>query len=282
MTTIHKDYIKAGAPDTSVAELESLALSDLPDVRRRVAENERTPVATLISLSSDSRSDVRIAVGLNRKTPETVLNRLVCDKDNDVRLWLASMSYLPKQLLQQLSEDNNPHVANRAERMIAGLEDPAARIVSIFEFLTEDHDLLADRLEKLVESYSQWSEEKAVAEASDVLDAIRRHLEWQSTFCLNHIETVDKAYARPNSLFNKCSADQDQITEQIAVLFKQYTAGPEFHKELTELLDRFKQHINLSESELFTEMKNLMPQQELDTINARFNKALLRGKNAST
>lgn len=136
---IHADYIRAGAPETTPQELAALSMSILPDVRRRVAENENTPADILERLSYDVDSDVRIAVGLNKVVNENVIAHLACDEDPDVRLWLASISYLPEEFLQQLCEDDNPHVAQQASRMIAARNDAIARIIISFEFFSDDH-----------------------------------------------------------------------------------------------------------------------------------------------
>lgn len=121
---ISEDYIKAGAPDTSVAELARLAQSSMVAVRRRVGENERTPSDVLRSLSWDPKEEVRIAVGLSRFASDAIVTRLANDEHDDVRYWLASTSYLPKNLLQRLVADSNPYVAARAKRTLDRLGIP--------------------------------------------------------------------------------------------------------------------------------------------------------------
>ncbi|MBS1999563.1 MAG: hypothetical protein JSS86_24725 [Cyanobacteria bacterium SZAS LIN-2] len=113
---IHTDYLAADSPEIAEEDLKFFACSEIGAVRRRVAENVRTPTNILAKMAQDRDPQVRIAVGLNTATPYLVLSRMIYDDSSDVRLWLASTSYLPKHLILELAKDPNPYVSHRARR----------------------------------------------------------------------------------------------------------------------------------------------------------------------
>ena len=122
---IQEKYLKAGHPETSIEELWMLAVDNIDNVRRRVAENSRTPLELLTVLSTDDIPEVRIAVAENPRTPIDLLAVLAVDEHADVRYSLAENPNLPIGILELLSEDDNPYVNHRAKRTL--------RILSPFE-----------------------------------------------------------------------------------------------------------------------------------------------------
>ena len=62
---MHEKYIKAGHPATDIEDLRLLAKDDIDNVRRRVAENLKTPAEILAVLAADGHPEVRIAVAEN-------------------------------------------------------------------------------------------------------------------------------------------------------------------------------------------------------------------------
>lgn len=86
----------------------------MPGIRRRTAENPRTPVEILLNLSQDEHCDVRLAVAENPNTPEEVLSLLAEDEDADVRYGVAENPHMPEAILAKLAEDDNPYVRCRA------------------------------------------------------------------------------------------------------------------------------------------------------------------------
>ena len=115
---MHEKYIKAGHPATDIEDLRLLAKDDIDNVRRRVAENAKTPADVLTVLSTDEHPEVRIAVAENVGTPSHLLAVLVRDDHTDVRYALAENPLLAVELLVQLSEDENPYVSHRAMKTL--------------------------------------------------------------------------------------------------------------------------------------------------------------------
>ncbi len=111
-------YISAGAEQTPPDELIRLARNASGVVRRRVAENPRTPLIALIKLAYDREPDVRIAVCDNVTTPPGLLMLLAGSNCADVRYAIAENSKAPSQILRLLARDENPYVANRAARTL--------------------------------------------------------------------------------------------------------------------------------------------------------------------
>lgn len=180
---IHEHYLKAGCAETSPTELQELADSEVMLVRRRVAENERTAPEVLATLAKDKAAQVRMAVASNKMSPLSVLGILARDASSDVRYWIASTSYIPKKLLRQLTDDENPHVAERDKTVLAGIEGKTGGVITVFEFLSEDHNKLANQIAILSENYRKWTREKVFEETVNLIDGISRHLERQQKLC---------------------------------------------------------------------------------------------------
>jgi hypothetical protein len=275
---INTDYIRAGSDDVSAEDLQILASSEITAVRRRVAENEKTPEAVLASLAKDKSAEVRMSVASNKSTPMSIVTQLASDENADVRHLLASTSYVPKHLLRQLADDANPHVAQRAKIMLAGLESKVGRMVSVFEFLSEDHAALVSQLKVLIEKYFQWSHDKVFEETVDVLDGIRRHLDRQRRLCLEWINDCAPETEVLQGVLRRSAADQEAMLGEISELLMQHVDGPDFLPGLEKLLKRIQEHCHFTESELFAEIKKHVPPEELDAINLRLSKSLLRGE----
>jgi hypothetical protein len=271
---MHKNYLAAGYAETTVKTLRLLSVSDIAAVRRRVAENPKTPADILTKMAVDKDSQVRIAVGLNSATPHVVLSRLVYDDDPDVRYWLASTSYLPVRILMELTADKNPYVSQRAERTVflmeAGLSQ---RTLTIFQFLEQDHSLLVSRLEKLIEHYSSASQHYIFDETVDAFDELGRHFGRQHKLCLDEISNANKL---SGELLGKCAADHMQINEKIETLILMHVEGkPDFCRELGQLLELVVKHIEFAEKELFVELRRHVTPQQMNEMNERLNQALL-------
>jgi len=115
----NQTYIRAGHADTSADELWVLSRHAEMRIRRRVAENERTPVHVLLALAADPDPEVRLASALHPATPETVTFHLVRDECVDVRYALAEDCQVPAGVLLMLARDENPYVADRAMRTLS-------------------------------------------------------------------------------------------------------------------------------------------------------------------
>src|SRR5262245_48286944 len=116
---VRQRYITAGSDTVSVAVLEQLAIDESEKVRRRVAENPRTPEHILIRLATDHDCDVRLSVAEHPSTPQYVLEFLALDSCADVRLGIAENPDTPTHVLCILAHDHNPFVHHRAKKTIA-------------------------------------------------------------------------------------------------------------------------------------------------------------------
>lgn len=260
------DYIRAGSPETSVSELSQLAKSNDVAVRRRVAENERSPRDVQELLARDPKPEVRIAVGLSRLTPENILAQLANDEQDDVRYWLSSAGYLPLKLLEQLSVDSNPYVADRAQRTLARLGLPSGRLLNVFELMSQDHGVIITKLKTFIQNYSDWPKEQMSLKMSEVLDDIREHLEKRHTLC-DHWFDADSGL--PEDVAERCLRDQEKIIETTSWLVAHGVSDPDFSEHLTGLLDQIKSHTEFIENELFAEIKKRAPQEEIEAVRKR-------------
>lgn len=119
---VHENYLKAGNPETPVAELRKLFSDRDHKIRRRLAENPGTPEDLLRDLSSDDNPEVRIAVAENPQVLQEILEQLVKDESVYVRFALAGQYTLPLELLEYLAnDDDNPYVRDHASRTLEGL-----------------------------------------------------------------------------------------------------------------------------------------------------------------
>ncbi len=118
----HQRYITAGSESVSLAVLEQLAIDECEAIRRRVAENPRTPEHVLVDLAVDDVSDVRSSVAEHQATPSYVLEFLAQDSCADVRFIIAENPDTPRHVLSILVKDHNPFVACRASKTVATLD----------------------------------------------------------------------------------------------------------------------------------------------------------------
>lgn len=115
---LHERYITAGNETVSIAVLKQLATDESEAVRRRVAENPRTPDHILIDLATDSACEVRLTVAEHGSTPLSVLEMLALDACADVRFGIAENARTPWHILRILTYDDNPFVACRARKTL--------------------------------------------------------------------------------------------------------------------------------------------------------------------
>jgi len=113
-----RDYLIAGSQQTSPKALALLAQSEIPGVRARVAENPNCPLALLSWLAQDSNPEVRLSVVYNPKAPPIFFQWLLNDGCADVLFALAEDHNLAHSFLEQLSQNDNPYVAERAKQTI--------------------------------------------------------------------------------------------------------------------------------------------------------------------
>ncbi len=274
---IHDDYIKAGSTTISAAELRRLSNSELPAVRRRVAENEKTPADLLIKLAKDRSAEVRMAVALNKTADRSVIEQLAMDENADVRFLIASTSYIPKNTLKKLAKDLNPHVAQRAGTTLAQMGNKLGRMITIFEFLCQDHAMLSNKLEESLKSFSRYSLDKRFDMIVEILDGIRRHFDRQQTLCLDWIEEFEPESSSLKRSLERNAAEHARLMEVKTDLLMQHVDGPNFEDGLRKLQEQVRKHINFSENELFVEVKKALSPQELDAMNLALNRALLEG-----
>lgn len=267
---IQRDYIRAGACDTSANELRKLAKSSIVAVRRRVGENEKTPSDAIQLLSRDPNPEVRIAVGLSRIAPADIVARLVHDEHDDVRFWLASAASIPQVFLKKLAKDSNPYVAARAMRTLERLGSPTGRLLSVFELLSDDHSQILSKLEELSEKSSMWASDVLSEKVSEVLGDIRLHLERRRTLCAHWF---DEQSGLSEYLTNQCLVDQERIIDHTAWLLSHGLTEPALSDHLSELIEQFRNHREFIENELFVEIKEHASQEEIDAVNARLYQA---------
>lgn len=115
---VEQKYIRAGHPNASTAELWELGADNIDNVRRRVAENPKSPQDLLDKLSGDENPEVRIAVAENPYASTDLLNILATDEHVDVRYSLAENPNLPIEILTLLLDDENPYVSTRAQKTL--------------------------------------------------------------------------------------------------------------------------------------------------------------------
>ena len=119
----------AANPETSSVVLRKLAtLTEDRSILIYLAENRSTPADTLSTLSRHESPEVRTAVADNPSCPAEILDYLVKDISADLRFAMAENHCLAEELLYDLAMDENPWIADRAERTLARLAEEAAKV----------------------------------------------------------------------------------------------------------------------------------------------------------
>lgn len=268
-TGLHDEYIRAGAADATADELSKLANSEVVAVRRRVAENERTPKDVLLLLARDSAPDVRIAIALNISTDANIVVQIACDECEDVRYFLASTSYTPKQCLLKLADDANPHVAHRAKHMLFALDGNAdEQAASVFAVLADDHVKLEEQLKSLLEKSAahDYDQEMLFLDSVEVLDGIRRHLERQRRMCIEWIEGHVPVPGHLRACLEASANDRKEITDCVVDLLMSDDSS-EYADKLQLLQKQLREHEYFTENKLFPEIKEHLSSDELALMN---------------
>ena len=142
-----EQYLLAGSPDVHCEQLTVLAEHSCSKIRRRVAENPKTPPEILWSLSQDSHPDVRIAVAGNPGCDWATHERLIRRDDVQVRHGIAQSVHSPVHLLRVLAEDDNGWVRGEALRTLEILASKFTDEVSVRRELKRERIRLSQDLE---------------------------------------------------------------------------------------------------------------------------------------
>ena len=94
--------------------------NDLP-YELELVQKEGTPVTILAELATSRHIEVREAIADNPATPYGILLSLALGDSVDLRYYMAENHNLPEGILLILMEDDNPYVADRADRTMARL-----------------------------------------------------------------------------------------------------------------------------------------------------------------
>ena len=164
----------AANPETSSVVLRKLAtLTEDRSILIYLAENRSTPADTLSTLSRHESPEVRTAVADNPSCPAEILDYLVKDISADLRFAMAENHCLAEELLYDLAMDENPWIADRAERTLARLAEEAAKVKTnlsliypkpIRVLLAEDNDFIRSLIKKKL---SQDKDIEVIAEVND-------------------------------------------------------------------------------------------------------------------
>lgn len=128
-------------------DLQAIFCQDKNSLRllEQVAGNKELPEILLEQLSYHPSATIRIAVAENPATPPHVLEMLISDSDVDVRYALAENHNLSDKMLGQLTNDEHPYVASRAQTTLTRLSNTSVSQVLHVAFGTRlrAKDLLA-------------------------------------------------------------------------------------------------------------------------------------------
>lgn len=95
--------------------------NDLPS-ELELVQKEETPATILAELATSRHIEVREAIADNPATPYGILLSLALGDSVDLRYYMAENHNLPEGILLILMEDDNPYVADRADRTMARLK----------------------------------------------------------------------------------------------------------------------------------------------------------------
>ena len=93
-----------------------------------VVENIGEAPEILSQMAADKHPEVRTAVADNPASPVGTLMALAHDPDVDVRYSLAENNNMPSPVLSELTRDENPYVATRAQDTLGRRIKAAARV----------------------------------------------------------------------------------------------------------------------------------------------------------
>jgi hypothetical protein len=114
-------WLLAINPNTPPPVLDHLAHNAPSPLLERIAEHPRAHSVTLTRLANHDDAQVRAAVAENINTSMKTVWKLARDPSADVRLRLAESYTVPIAVLKVLIEDENPYVADRAQKTLLRL-----------------------------------------------------------------------------------------------------------------------------------------------------------------
>ncbi len=118
-STEHQTPVTPQLPVSQPELLISLAMSNNPAIRKRVASCSLTPSFALKMLAIDPHRLVRLAVARNHNVPYAALLKLAGDPDVEIRIAVAANKQTPLFLLTALSHDDDPFVSASASHQKA-------------------------------------------------------------------------------------------------------------------------------------------------------------------
>lgn len=121
---VDSDYRDAANMNTEGQKLAVIARRSFDlNIKRKLAENPRTPDVVLFTLAFDNDMDVRLAVAVNPSCPSAIKVLLAKDSSATVRFALAEDPNTPLLTLSIMADsDPNPYVQAQATKTIDAVE----------------------------------------------------------------------------------------------------------------------------------------------------------------
>ncbi len=133
-------------PSTAPSILALLAVSADVSILEKVACNPSTPTSVLEQLAEHNEIAVKEAVIDNPATPMDILEMMLRDNDSEVRYALAENHNVPIRIIEPLCMDDNPYVADRAQRTMERIAR-TGNVVGILRARRTKKHLIEKRIE---------------------------------------------------------------------------------------------------------------------------------------
>lgn len=134
--------------------------------------------------------------------------------------------------------------------------------MDIFEYLTEEHNDIEEKLIELTDNYDTWSREKIFDRVKVVCDAIMGHLKKQENILLNNLTKTSDLVP----LMQSAQVDRAKVEEEIGQLVMVHVDEPAYEEYLSNLLRVIEEHIAFSKS-FYAQLKDQANPNELVKIN---------------
>ena len=114
---IQEEYTRAAFESIS-EEIAREVIQKYPDMAIWVVRNKTVPLSILETLAEHPDHMVRAEVASKRKLSRALFEKLALDEVDAVRTSLIANRKLPFDILQQLTRDDDPRVAEMAQRRL--------------------------------------------------------------------------------------------------------------------------------------------------------------------
>ena len=137
--------------------------------------------------------------------------------------------------------------------------------INVFTYFEADDANIERQLHELTENYDNLSPAQVFEKAVGIFDAIKAHFNKQEDLLFAEIRHVEKV----RSAIEVCLADRKKVLDDIDNSLNLHVDEPGFNESVRRVLKDIERHVELSEKQLYAEIRNHVPAEAIERINKK-------------